>query len=108
MKLDAYKLSHHGSKKNNSSDLLRRVSCSTYLISTDGSYSGHPDAEALARVLVDGGSNPLLIFNASTKFTTRWNGPKELKGAPPFRTCYPVGPFGASICFDGSTAPTIE
>ncbi|MCP3414238.1 MBL fold metallo-hydrolase [Bradyrhizobium brasilense] len=108
VKLNAYKLSHHGSKKNNSSDLLRSVSCSTYLISTDGSYSGHPDAEALARVLVSGGPNPLLIFNARTKFTTRWNGPRELKRSPPFRTRYPDDPMSISIRFDGSHAPTIE
>jgi beta-lactamase superfamily II metal-dependent hydrolase len=108
VKLDAYKLSHHGSKKNNSSDLLRSVSCSTYLISTDGSYFGHPDAEPLACILVSGGSNPLLIFNARTKSTTRWNGPKELKGSPPFRTRYPDDPMGISIRFDGSPAPTIE
>lgn len=108
VKLDAYKLSHHGSKKNNSSDLLRSVSCSTYLISTDGSYSGHPDAEALARVLMDGGPNPLLIFNAKAKFTDRWNGPKELKGSPPFRTRYPDDPTSISIRFDGSPSPTIE
>lgn len=108
VKLDAYKLSHHGSRRNNSSDLLRSVSCSAFLVSTDGSYSGHPDFEALARVLVDGGPNPLLIFNARTKFTCRWSGPEKLKGSPPFRTRYPDGPTGITIRFDGSPSPTIE
>ena len=64
LKLAAYKLSHHGSKKSNNSDLLNKVSCERYLVSTNGSYFGHPDAEAMARVLMHGGKKPTLIFNS--------------------------------------------
>jgi beta-lactamase superfamily II metal-dependent hydrolase len=100
LKLDAYKLSHHGSKKSNSSELLRRVACSQYLISSNGSYFGHPDAEAMARVLVHGGKNPMLTFNSNLDFARRWSKKASLRGAPAFRTRYPEGAEGIAIDFE--------
>jgi beta-lactamase superfamily II metal-dependent hydrolase len=88
LKLSAYKLSHHGSAKSNSSEVLRRVSCKQYLVSTDGSYFGHPDAEAMARVLYHGGKAPTLVFNYSSPFTSRWQH-SALKGSPPFSSRFP-------------------
>jgi beta-lactamase superfamily II metal-dependent hydrolase len=86
--LHAFKLSHHGSRKSTSNALLKRVSCGTYLISTNGSYFGHPDAEALARVLVHGGRNPELVFNSNSDYATRWRD-ELVKDAPAFRTRFP-------------------
>jgi beta-lactamase superfamily II metal-dependent hydrolase len=96
LRLKAFKLSHHGSRKSTSSDLLKRVACSRYLISTNGSYFGHPDAEVLARVLTHGGSNPQLIFNSNSPFARCWADP-TVKNAPPYRTLFPEGLEGSEI-----------
>lgn len=45
---DLLKVSHHGSKKNTSRDLLEKINCKNYLICTDGSgRSRHPNLETL-------------------------------------------------------------
>jgi hypothetical protein len=58
------------------------------LISTNGSYFGHPDVETMARVLVHGGGNPELIFNSTGLYSSRWKDPK-IRRAPVFRTRFP-------------------
>ncbi|MEZ4685510.1 MAG: MBL fold metallo-hydrolase [Bacteroidia bacterium] len=50
--LDAFKLSHHGSKASLSPELLDLIDCKNYLISTDGSRHGLPHREALARIIM--------------------------------------------------------
>lgn len=52
IKVDAVKISHHGSQNNTSLDLLRRIECDKYLISTNGKSHGHPDLETLARIAI--------------------------------------------------------
>jgi hypothetical protein len=49
--LAAFKLPHHASEKNLSRAVLETVDCTRYLISTDGSGHGHPDHQALLRIL---------------------------------------------------------
>jgi beta-lactamase superfamily II metal-dependent hydrolase len=71
--LDAFKLSHHGSAANTSSELLDLISCRNYLISTNGSIHGHPDKVALARVIRSGDAERELIFNYETPGTSFWN-----------------------------------
>jgi hypothetical protein len=66
LRLDAFKVAHHGSKNNTSDSLLETVRCSTYLISTSGAIFHHPDHEAVSRLIVRGGSmaEPVrLLFN---------------------------------------------
>jgi len=72
LKLDAFKMSHHGSARNNSSSLLELIDCPRYLISTNGSRHHHPDPAALARVLdlYDGGVE--LYFNYLSDETALW------------------------------------
>jgi hypothetical protein len=50
-KLDCFKVSHHGSKANTSPELLKIIDCTCFAFSTDGSRHGHPDPEAIARIL---------------------------------------------------------
>lgn len=61
--LAAYKLSHHGSRGNNSPSLLSVVRCDKYLFSTSGARFGHPHDECVARVLVGGGKAVRLYTN---------------------------------------------
>lgn len=62
IEVDAVKISHHGSKNNTSLELLKRIVCNKYLISTNGKSHGHPDLEALARIAVVNKSSGAEIF----------------------------------------------
>lgn len=71
--LDAFKLPHHGSKKNLGPALLKLLECERYLVSTNGNYFGHPDRQTIARIIVNGSPNPVLYFNYRTKENTIWD-----------------------------------
>jgi beta-lactamase superfamily II metal-dependent hydrolase len=45
------KLSHHGSSGNSSSQLLKCINCSSFVISTDGNNHGHPHKQMLSRLI---------------------------------------------------------
>ena len=69
---DAIKVSHHGSYRNTSPELLSRVDSEKYLISTDGSKHSHPDWPVL-RAIVDRPAEftRSLIFNYRTEIVER-------------------------------------
>lgn len=73
--LDVFKLPHHGSRANVSRALLERVACRRYVCSTNGAYFQHPDDAAVARVILDGGPRPELIFNYESARTRPWRSP---------------------------------
>ncbi len=66
------KLSHHGSKGNLSDAFLRLIDCRRFLVSTDGSQFGHPDDEAIARVLALAPKPVHLVFNHRCDRTRGW------------------------------------
>ena len=70
----ATKLSHHGGKKNTGIDLVKKLRCRNWLISTDGSSYKHPDGESLARVVryANAGGKPTLHFNYNSEHNARW------------------------------------
>ena len=72
LRLDAVKVSHHGSKGNTTASFLKLVDCSRFLISTDGSQFGHPDDEAIARLLEFGSKPTQLYFNYRNAKSDRW------------------------------------
>jgi hypothetical protein len=72
LRLDALKLSHHGSANATTKDLLDMLDCSAYLVPTDGSVFYHPDRAAIARVIVYGGTTPALHFNYRTDLNDFW------------------------------------
>ena len=73
LKLDAFKLPHHGSKANLSPALLAKIECPRYLFSTSGAQFKHPDKEAVARAIRLGGQSPELVFNYSSEFDALWD-----------------------------------
>jgi hypothetical protein len=80
LKLDAFKLPHHGSKYNVTQDLLEKVNCKRYLFSTNGrGHHKHPDKEAVARVIKFGGPEPELIFNYRSIVNLIWEQPQLIK-----------------------------
>ena len=71
--LDAFKLSHHGSTRNTSLELLEAFPATHYLVSTTGAKFGHPDEAAIARVVVSARDrSPVLHFNCESDFNTVW------------------------------------
>lgn len=51
MMFDAIKVSHHGSLRNTSPELLQLVDSPTYMVSSNGTGHGHPDFEVLAAIV---------------------------------------------------------
>jgi len=51
IKFDLIKISHHGSKNNTSSELLKYIDSEKYVFSTNGFIHNHPDKETIARII---------------------------------------------------------
>jgi beta-lactamase superfamily II metal-dependent hydrolase len=71
-RIAAFKLPHHGSRNNLSTDLLQLLDCKTYLVSTNGKRFSHPNRESIARVIQRGGT-PHFAFNYRTQFNECWD-----------------------------------
>jgi hypothetical protein len=95
VKLDAFKLPHHGSARNVTRELLARVQCRDFLVSTNGDKFGHPDPEAVARVLVTQRA-PRLHFNYRSDYNRAWERP-ELQGAQGYQAFYPEDREGLEV-----------
>ncbi len=69
-----FKLPHHGSHSNVTKELLEQVRCKRYLFTTDGTgyRNPHPHKEAVARTIVYGGKEPILLFNYACDTTKSW------------------------------------
>jgi hypothetical protein len=92
LKLDACKLSHHGSANATTSALLDAIDCRRYLVSTNGNIFYHPDRETIARVITHGGPErpePTLVFNYRSAYNGLWDEP-SLKTRYGYRTEYPA------------------
>ncbi|KOO57498.1 hypothetical protein WH43_15815 [Rheinheimera sp. KL1] len=73
IKVDAVKLAHHGSRNNTSLELLNRIECDKYLISTNGKLHGHPDLETLARIaIVNASKHTEIHFNYDLNTIPEW------------------------------------
>lgn len=67
-----FKIPHHGSAGNISVELLKKLNCSNYLISTSGARYQHPDREAIARIVRYGGPKPNIHFNYDSEHNNIW------------------------------------
>jgi beta-lactamase superfamily II metal-dependent hydrolase len=86
--LDVCKLSHHGSNHNTSPDLIDRLDCTRYLISTNGARFKHPHRPAMARIIKHGTQGKELIFNYRSDYTVIWDD-EDLKAEGSYSTTYP-------------------
>jgi beta-lactamase superfamily II metal-dependent hydrolase len=75
LRLDAFKVSHHGSQNNLSPALLKLLDCKNYLVSTNGAVFSHPDRVAIARIIQNGGPQPHLWFNYRSADNEVWAKP---------------------------------
>lgn len=72
--VDAVKVSHHGSKGNTTDELMSLIESPRFLFSTNGAQFGHPDQEAVRRVIGRSThSKPELCFNYMTDRNDEWN-----------------------------------
>lgn len=103
MRLDAFKLSHHASRANITNDLLERVQAKDYIVSTNGAIFGHPNDEAIARVVVHGGAAPRLWFNFDNDRSRRWSDP-ALQARHGFQVILPkAGRSGLTLQLTGTS-----
>ena len=103
LQLDLFKLCHHGSKRNTSPELLRMIDCTRFAISTDGSKHDHPDAQTIARVLVqDPGRPKVLYFNTRQPNALLWQ--NDAQQARWSYTCV-FPPANAGLAIDILTVP---
>jgi beta-lactamase superfamily II metal-dependent hydrolase len=51
LRLDAFKVPHHGSAYNVTPQLLDLIDCDRFLVSTDGSRHGHPDPSTIELIV---------------------------------------------------------
>lgn len=88
LKLSAFKVSHHGSQFNVSSDLIKLLDCRRYLVSTNGEHFCHPDRQAVARLIKYGGPKPELYFNYRSRYNEVW-GRADLQEKYGYRAVFP-------------------
>ncbi|TPK87361.1 hypothetical protein [Mesorhizobium sp. B2-4-17] len=86
---DAIKVAHHGSAANNTSALIDRLASPLWLISSNGSRHGHPDPEAIARIVLAPCPDKQIVFNYQTGFNRAWGEPDLAKSAR-YRPLFPT------------------
>ena len=75
LQLDVFKVCHHGSRRNVSPTLQKKLSADRCLISTNGARHEHPDREGIARLIYYNEPGGSLIFNYRTEYNRAWDDP---------------------------------
>lgn len=96
LRLDALKVSHHGSHGNTNNELLDLLQCNRFLISTNGRIYKHPHAETVGRLIEHGGSPPTLYFNYRSKQNQVWDD-DGLRARFNYQTIYPDSGDGLGV-----------
>ena len=74
LKVDVFKVPHHGSNSNVVPELIEKIDTSKYLVSTGGNRFYHPDATAIARILKHTPSQDVeLCFNVPSTYNEWWS-----------------------------------
>jgi beta-lactamase superfamily II metal-dependent hydrolase len=89
LKIDAFKVSHHASQRNISTELIELLDCRRYLVSTNGDHFSHPDRQAIARIIKSGGPRAELCFNYRSRFTEVWQS-TDLQERYAFQATFPA------------------
>ncbi|MBS0494239.1 MAG: hypothetical protein JSS31_09850 [Proteobacteria bacterium] len=87
--VDAVKLAHHGSKGNTTDALMALIDSPRFLFSSNGAQFGHPDREAVQRVIARSAhASPTLFFNYLSDRNREWQS-AELQRKLGFSAVYP-------------------
>lgn len=99
LELSAFKVPHHGSRRNLCKALIESVHCRHWLISTDGSRFQHPDDEALARIISYSKQRPAAVgFNVRSEFNEKWDN-SVWRGKFDYCTTYGNAEDGLTLSF---------
>lgn len=92
LQLTGFKIPHHGSVANINQELLNRLSCKHYLLSTSGAMFRHPHGRAIELLLGShrGRGKPRLHFNYLTSTTSAWSDPVD-QDERDYRAFHPKG-----------------
>jgi hypothetical protein len=75
LEVDAVKLPHHGSRANVLTGLTPLAPAAHYIVSSNGDRFGHPDDQAIARVVTEAPRGATLWFTYDNARTRRWADP---------------------------------
>ncbi len=88
LRIDVFKIPHHGSQHNLTAELVALLPSRHYLFSTDGRYFGHPDDVSVARVVTGAPRGAELVFNYRTSQNELWD-MSSLRSEYGYRTRFP-------------------
>lgn len=89
LRVDLFKVPHHGSQANVTRDLLSAVDCRDFLVSTDGTKFDHPDEIAIARIVTSRIDGVRLLFNYRQPRTAVWEQRIGSDPRHPFECVFP-------------------
>ena len=87
LKVDAVKVSHHGSSNNINAEFMELVDADHWLISTNGDVHNLPNANAVEIIIVGARTTPTLWFNYRSDFTRNFE--TDSRNGTAFKTRYP-------------------
>ena len=97
LRLDAFKIPHHGSQNNLTAELVALLPSHRYLFSTDGRYFGHPDDVSVARVVMGAPRGAELVFNYRSRHNELWDA-SSLRSGYGYGTRFPeAGQAGVAV-----------
>lgn len=97
---ELFKLSHHGSRANITKEMLEKLKCHRFAVSTSGARFGHPDPECIARILKFGAEGAkTLYFNYASERTTPWDD-ADLKATWSYDCVLPEGEADGTLVID--------
>ncbi|MBT8185975.1 MAG: MBL fold metallo-hydrolase [Eudoraea sp.] len=88
LRVDAWKLAHHGSRKSTHDFLMKMIDCKRFLISSDGKRYHHPDPEIPAKLITQNGPDLEFYFNYNSQYSSVW-GEKNLEKKYSYKTFFP-------------------
>jgi beta-lactamase superfamily II metal-dependent hydrolase len=88
LKVDAWKLAHHGSKKSTLDRIMEKIDCKEILVSSNGKRYKHPDEAVIAKLLQHNGPDLTFYFNYRTSFNEMWD-KEDLKSTYNYKAIYP-------------------
>lgn len=93
LKVDTWKLAHHGSWANVTVELIKLIKTPQVLVSTNGGGFGHPHAKAIDLVVTNkcNRGRVELVFNYRSKTTEPWADPDRPRGDGGYTATYPSG-----------------
>jgi hypothetical protein len=93
LNIDAFKLSHHGSRGTHSVELMKQIRCKRFLVSSDGSRHRHPHIESIARTVRHSGGDIEIVCNYRSDEASVWDS-TSLKRHYRYEIVFPADELG--------------